>query len=135
MWWTYPKKGVKGSILHKLCDDHYRAALCYNALQMDDIGMVKLAHDRCLTQEVPSLAFSVACLQGLNGHQHLSFPRLPQVSATYLSKLTFKKKIGSVNKNCSPFIGEINSKIIIIIFILNMMRIHLAESIVLYHFS
>lgn len=58
----YPEEGIEGSILHELSNDHHRAALGHHPLQMDDVGMVELAHDRRLTQEVPSLAFSVACL-------------------------------------------------------------------------
>lgn len=84
----YPEEGVEGSVLHELGDDHHGAALGHHSFQMDDVGVVKLAHDGCLAQEVPPLAFSVARLQCLNSHQDLSLPRLPEVSTAHLPKLT-----------------------------------------------
>ena len=84
----YPEEGVEGSILHELSDDHHRTTLGHYTLQVDDIRVVKLAHDGCLTQEVPPLAFSVAHLQRLNSHQDLSLPRLPEVSTAHLPKLS-----------------------------------------------
>lgn len=83
----YPEKRVEGAILHELSDDHHRAALCHHPLQVDDVGVVKLTHDRSFTQEVPPLALGVASLQRFNGHQDLSLPRLTEVSAAYLPKL------------------------------------------------
>lgn len=56
----YPEEGVQGAILHELSDDHHRRALGDNTLQVDDIGMVELAHDGGLTQEVPALLLSIA---------------------------------------------------------------------------
>lgn len=84
----YPEEGVKGSVLHELSDDHHRAALGHHPLQMDDVGVVELAHNGCLTQEVPPLAISVSHLQRLNSHQDLSLPRLPEVSTAHLPKLS-----------------------------------------------
>lgn len=48
-----------------------------HALQPDDVGMVELAHDGGLPQEVPPLLLTVARLKGLDGHWDLSLPRQP----------------------------------------------------------
>ena len=64
----HPEEGVQGSVLHELCDDHDRAALGHHSLQVDDVGVVELAHDGCLAQEVPPLAICVAPLECLNSH-------------------------------------------------------------------
>lgn len=85
---THPKEGVQRAILHELSDDHNRAAFCHHALQVDDVGVIKLTHDTGFTQEVPPLLLSVARLQCFNGNQNLSLPRQAQVSAAHLPKLT-----------------------------------------------
>lgn len=59
---THSEERVQRSILHELSDDHNRTALGDHAFQVDDIGMVELAHDAGLTQEIPSLLFRVARL-------------------------------------------------------------------------
>lgn len=59
-----------------------------NALQPDDVGMVKLAHDRGLPQEVPPLLLAVARLEGLDGHGDLPLPRQPERAAANLAKLS-----------------------------------------------
>lgn len=88
---THPEERVQRSILHELSDDHDRAAFCHHALQVDDVGVIKLAHDAGFAQEVPPLLFSVARLQCLDGYQDLSLSRQAQVSAAHLPKLTWRK--------------------------------------------
>lgn len=70
---AYSEEGVQRSILHELSDDHDRTALGDHALQVNDVGMVELAHDAGLTEEVPPLLFCVARLQSFYGHKHLPF--------------------------------------------------------------
>ena len=55
--------------------DHDRTALGDHALQANDVGVVELAHDAGLAQEVPPLLLRVARLQRLDGHVDLSLPR------------------------------------------------------------
>lgn len=59
-----------------------------HAFQPDDVGVVELAHDGRLTQEVPSLAFHVAPLQCFNRHGDLLLARCPQAAAADFAKLT-----------------------------------------------
>lgn len=89
---AYPEEGVQRSILHELGDDHDRAALGDHALQVDDVGMVELAHDAGLAEEIPPLLFSVAGLEGLNGYKHLPFTRELQVSAAHLPKFPCEQR-------------------------------------------
>lgn len=46
-----------------------------NSFQSNDIGVVKLSHNACFSQEVSPLLFCVANFQGLNGHWNLFFWR------------------------------------------------------------
>lgn len=57
---AYPKEGVESSVLHKFCDDHDGSALGDHALQTNDVGVVELAHDWRLWQEVPPLLLRIA---------------------------------------------------------------------------
>lgn len=88
----YPEKWIKCSILHKLCDNHCGPALGDHTLQPDDVGLVKLAHDWCLGQEVSPLPLRVANLQGLDGHGDFLFPNRLQATFVHLSKLTCRWK-------------------------------------------
>lgn len=85
---TYPKEGVQWSVLHEFSDDHYWSTLGHHSLQVDDVGMVELPHDAGFAQEVPPLLLSVAWFQSLDGHQNLPLSRKPEITTTYLSKLT-----------------------------------------------
>ena len=85
---AHSEEGVQRSVLHELSDDHDRTALGDHALQVNDVGMVELAHDAGLAQEVPSLLLCVARFQSLDGHKHLPFARELQVTAAHLSKLS-----------------------------------------------
>lgn len=46
---------------------------CHNPFQSDDVGVVKLAHDACLTEEIPPLLLCETCFQTLDGHMDLPF--------------------------------------------------------------
>lgn len=57
-----PSKCVKNKYVKQMSEKYLsvwkrRRRLTHgdHALQMDDVGMIKLAHDACLAQEVPSL--------------------------------------------------------------------------------
>lgn len=54
---------------------------------MNDVGVVELAHDAGLRQEVPSLLVSVAGLQRLDGHADLSLAWHLQAAAADLTEL------------------------------------------------
>lgn len=63
-----------------------------DALQVHYVGVLKLAHDAGLTQEVPPLLLGVAHFQGLNGHGRITFPWKLQPAAADLSELACKKQ-------------------------------------------
>lgn len=65
-----------------------------NPFQPDDVGVVKLAHDACLTEEIPPLLLCVACFQTLDGHMDLPFTGQTQTSTAHLSKLTWIRTHG-----------------------------------------
>lgn len=48
---SHPQKSIKWPILHKLCDDSFRWGASYHPLQLQYVGMVKLAQDACLAEE------------------------------------------------------------------------------------
>lgn len=83
----YPEEGVQGAVLHELSDDHHGRALGDNTLQVNDVGVVELAHDGGLTQEVPALLLSVARLECLDGYKDLSLAWQFQMATAYLTKL------------------------------------------------
>lgn len=87
----YPEEGVQGTVLHELSDDHDRCALGDNAFQVDDIGVVELAHDGCFTQEVPTLLLCVPRLKGLDGDKDLSLAWELQVATADLTKLPWHR--------------------------------------------
>ena len=59
-----------------------------HALQPDYVGVVKLAHDRRLAQEVPPLSLHISAFQRLYRHGDLFLPRRSQSAAADLAKLT-----------------------------------------------
>jgi len=85
---AHSEEGVQRAVLHELGDDHDGAALGDHALQVDDVGMVELAHDAGLAEEVPPLLVGVAGLQGFYGHEHLPFAGQLQVAAAHLPELS-----------------------------------------------
>ena len=88
----YPEEGVQGAVFHELSDDHHRCALGDHALQVDDVGMVELAHDGGLAQKVPALLLGIARLEGLDGHKDLSLARQLQVATAHLTKLPWDRR-------------------------------------------
>lgn len=101
---TYSQEGVQSSVLHELSEDHDGAAGCYYAFQVDNVGMLELAHDWGFRQEVPPLLISVSTLKSLNGNIVLLLPRNPQPSTTDFSKLAWEQQ----NKWLS--FGNVSSK-------------------------
>lgn len=59
-----------------------------HTLQMNDVGVVKLAHDAGLRQEVSPLLFSVAGFQRLYGHADLPLARHFQATAADFTKFS-----------------------------------------------
>lgn len=70
----YPEEGIQWSILHEFCDNHDWSAFGDHALQVDDIGMLKLPHDAGLAQELSTLFISITWLQGFNSYCVFTFP-------------------------------------------------------------
>lgn len=58
---------------------------------MDDVGVVELAHDGGLAQEVPALLLSIARLERLDGYKDLSLAWKLQVATAYLTKLPWDR--------------------------------------------
>ena len=65
---TYSEKGVQWVILHVFRHDHDRVTLGDNTFQVDDIRVIKLAHNAGLCQEVQPVFIGGSGFQGLNGH-------------------------------------------------------------------
>lgn len=84
---THPEEGVQSSVLHEFGYYQHWAAPGQHPLQMDDVGVVELAHDACLGQEVAPLMLGVARFQSFDGHGCFLPARLLQPPATNLSKL------------------------------------------------
>ena len=63
---------------------------CDDALQPDDVRMVKLSHDGGLGQEVPPLLVRVTRLQTLDGHVDLPLSLSAQSTTAHLPKLPYK---------------------------------------------
>lgn len=59
-----------------------------DSLKADDVGVIELAHDAGLAQEIPSLLLRVSSFQGFDGHADLSFPWRLQAPTTYFAELT-----------------------------------------------
>lgn len=69
-----------------------------HALQVNDVRMVKLAHDAGLGQEVPPLFVGVASLEGLDGHTDLSLARHLQASAAHLTELACNRSYKTASR-------------------------------------
>lgn len=65
-----------------------------HALQTDDVGMIKLAHDARLAQKIPPLLLGKPSLQRLNGHTHLTLRRELQTTAANLAILAYTYTLG-----------------------------------------
>lgn len=84
---TDPQKRVQSSVLHELSEDHDWTAGSDDALEVDDVGMVELAHDGRLRQEIPPLFVRVSSFESLNGDVVFFFSWDLQSAATHLAKL------------------------------------------------
>lgn len=85
---AHPQKRVQCSILHELGDNHHWSTLGDHTFQTDNVGVVKLAHDRSLRQEVSPLPVSVAHFKSLDGYDDLSAARQLEATAANLPKLS-----------------------------------------------
>lgn len=83
---SYPEEGVQSTVLHELGENHDWPTFSDHALQSDYVGVVKLAHDGGLTEEVPPLPLRVAHLQCLDGHKHLPAAWLLQPTPAHFPK-------------------------------------------------
>lgn len=61
---------------------------CDHALQPDDVRVVKLAHNRCLAQEVPPLTLHVSPFQCFYRYGDLLLSWSSQAPAAHLTELT-----------------------------------------------
>lgn len=66
--------------------------LCHNAFDVQNVRVVKLAHDCCLSKEVPPLAIWRRVLQGLNGHSLTVLAGDSQGPLIYFPKLSWMEK-------------------------------------------
>lgn len=64
----------------------------HDALQVDDVGVVELAHNAGLAQEVPPLLLRVAHFERLDGDRHVPLAGQLEASAAHLAELSFRKK-------------------------------------------
>lgn len=51
MLWSHPEEGVQGPVLHELSDDPLWGGTSDHTLQLQYVGVVKLSHDPCFTEE------------------------------------------------------------------------------------
>ncbi len=84
---TYAEESVERAVLHVLGDDHDGIGFGDDALQVDDVGVLELAHDGRLGQEVDARLVRTARFQRLDGHQHLGPRRQLQVAAAHVAEL------------------------------------------------
>lgn len=59
-----------------------------DSLKADDVGVIKLAHNAGLAQEITSLLLRVSGFEGFDGHADLSFPWHLQAPTTHFAELT-----------------------------------------------
>lgn len=71
---------------------HTPHTLCDHAFQVQNVWVVELAHDCCLSKEVPPLAIRRCVLQGLNGHSLAVLARDPQVPSIHFPKLPWVER-------------------------------------------
>lgn len=95
---SYPQKRVQRSILHELSHNHHWPTLGDHAFQTDNVGVVELAHDRSLWQEVSPLPISVAHLESLDGYNDLPASGQLEATATHLPKLSCQSP-GETDRN------------------------------------
>lgn len=95
-WWCHPL--LYHPPAHTLCDD---------ALQMQNMWVVELAHDSRLSKEVPPLAIRGCVFQGLNGHSLAVLAGEPQSSSIHFPKLSWvETKQGCGLRHCQAAPGS-----------------------------
>lgn len=90
----HPEERVQGSVLHELCDDPLWGAAGDHALQLQDVGVVKLAQDPGLAQEHALLPVRRTPAEGLHGHQHLTAAQRAVTAAGHFPKLSWRWREG-----------------------------------------
>lgn len=75
-----PKERVQRPVLHELGDDPLWGAAGNHALQLQDVGVVKLPQNSRFTQKHPLLSVGSPPAQSLHSHQH--FPATQRTIAT-----------------------------------------------------
>lgn len=80
-----PKKKQEMEV--KLCKE---LTLSDHSLQPDDVGVVKLPHDRGLTQKVSSLLVHITTLKGLYCHRDVHPAWYTQTATADFSKFTYR---------------------------------------------
>lgn len=72
---------------------------CDDTFQVDDVGVVKLPHDACFSQEISSLFLCVAHLQGFDSHWKLTLSLQLQPPTADFPKFTFRGKSGRMGSH------------------------------------
>ena len=83
---------VERPVLHVLGDDHDGVGLGDHPLQVDDVGVVELAHDGGLGEEVEAVLVGGAGLERLDGHGEVALSGHPQLALTHVAELTWGEK-------------------------------------------
>lgn len=91
---SHPQERIQRSVLHELGDDSlWRAAGDY-PLQLQDIGVVKLAQDPGLAEEHALLPVRRPPAEGLHSNQHLSPAQRAITTARHLPELSWRRTEG-----------------------------------------
>lgn len=85
---TYPQECVQRPVLHVLSDDHYGISLGDDALQVNDVRVVKLTHNGRLSEKVKSRLLRSGRLQCFDCHCHLRSTGNFELSTAYIAKFT-----------------------------------------------
>lgn len=86
---SHPEERIQRSVLHELCDDPLRRAAGDHALQLQDVGVVKLAQDPGFTQEHALLTVRCPPAKCFHGHQHFAATQRAVTAAGHLPKLSW----------------------------------------------
>lgn len=84
-----PKKRVQRPVLHELSDDPLWGGGGNHALQLQDIGVVKLPQNSRFTQKHPLLSVRSPPAQSLHSHQHFSATQRTIATSRDLPKLSW----------------------------------------------
>lgn len=84
---AHSEESVEGAVLHVLGDDHDGVGLGDHALQEDDVGVLELAHDAGLGEEVHARFVRAARLQRFDGDVRLGAAHKAQLAAAHVAEL------------------------------------------------